>query len=149
MGKLRVSRLVFEVGCKDAGNPGPRKIKRRISMKRFGIGLLALAFTVSAYAAQNSKTVTFDQVVQVGSTKLATGPVKVSWTGTGSDAQVTFAVKGSTPVTVPAQIIDKKNAEPSVATIAINGVNYLQEVDLDHVTVVLKNAPTSATQAGN
>jgi hypothetical protein len=117
-------------------------------MKRFGIGLLALAFTFTAYAASNSKTVNFDHSVQVGATQLPAGPVKVSWTGTGSDAQLTFAPHGKNPVTVPAQIIDKRNPVSSISTININGVQYLQEVDLSDLTLVVRNAPTGA-QSGN
>jgi hypothetical protein len=118
-------------------------------MKRFGIGLLALAFTFTAYAAQKSKTVDFSQPVQVGSTMLPAGPVKVSWTGTGSDAQLTFAPNGKQPITVPAQIIDGKNPETAVATIDVNGVQYLQQVQLNNVTLVVRNAPTAAAHSGN
>jgi len=118
-------------------------------MKRFGVGLLALAFTFTAYAASNSKTVDLTGPVQVGSTVLPAGPVKVSWTGTGSNAQLTFAPHGKNPITVPAQILDKRNAETSVSTINVNGVQYLQEVDLNDVTLVVRNAPTAAAQSGN
>jgi hypothetical protein len=118
-------------------------------MKRFGVGLLALMFTVAAYAAKNSKTVDFTQPVQVGSTTLPAGPVKVSWTGTGSDAQLTFAPGGQQPVTVAAQIINAKNRESSVSTINVNGVQYLQQVQLNDVTLVVRNAPTAAAQPGN
>jgi hypothetical protein len=118
-------------------------------MKRFGVGLLALAFTFTAYAAQKSKTVDFGQSVQVGSTTLPAGPVRVSWTGTGSDAQLTLAANRKTSITVPAQIIDKKNAETAVQTIDVNGVHYLQQVQLNDLTLVVRNAPTAAPQAGN
>lgn len=118
-------------------------------MKRFGVGLLALVFTVAAYAAKNSTTVDLGQVVQVGSTKLPAGPVKVSWTGTGANAQVTFLAKGQNPVTVPAKIVDAKHDFNGVATINIDGVQYLQGVELSHVTVEIQNAPTGAANAGN
>jgi hypothetical protein len=118
-------------------------------MKRFGVGLLALAFTFTAYAAQKSKTVDLAEPVQVGSTTLPAGPVKVSWTGTGSDAQLTFAPNGKHPITVAAQVIDAKNRDTAVQTIAVNGVEYLQQVQLNDVTLVVRNAPTGAAQAGN
>ena len=118
-------------------------------MKQFGVGLLALAFTFTAYAAQKPKTVDFGQAVRVGSTNLPAGPVKVSWTGTGSDAQLTLAAKGQSPITVPAQITDAKSTETAIGTIRVNGVDYLQEVDLNNLTIVVRNAPTAAPQAGN
>jgi hypothetical protein len=118
-------------------------------MKRLGVGLLALAFTFTAYAAQKSKTVDFGQSVRVGSTNLPAGSVEVSWTGTGSDAQLTFAPNGKNPITVPAQIIDEKNPETAISSINVNGVQYLQEVLLKDVTLVVRNAPTAAAHSGN
>lgn len=118
-------------------------------MKQFGVGLLALAFTFTAYAAQKPKTVDFGRSVRVGSTNLPAGPVKVSWTGTGSDAQLTLAPKGKNPITVPAQIIDTKSNQTAIGTITVNGVEYLQEVDLNNLTLVVRNVPTAAAQAGN
>jgi len=118
-------------------------------MKRFGVALLALAFTFSAYAAKNSTTVTFSQPVQVGSANLPAGPVKVSWTGTGSDAQLTFAPRGKNPVTVPAQIVAQKNGEAAISTVNVNGVQYLQEIELDNLTLVVRNAPATGANSGN
>jgi hypothetical protein len=75
-------------------------------MKRFGVGLLALAIPFAAYAAKNSQTVDFSQSVQVGSTTVPAGPVKVTWTGTGSAATLTVAAHGKNPITVPAEIVN-------------------------------------------
>jgi hypothetical protein len=118
-------------------------------MKRFGIGLLALAFTFAAHAAaKNSQTVDLAHPVQVGSTQLPAGPVKVSWTGTGSDAQLTLAPGGKNPITVPAQIIDRRNGATAIATVDVNGVQYLQEIELSNLTLVVRNAP-AAPGSGN
>lgn len=117
-------------------------------MKRFAVGLLALAFTFAAYAAKNSKTVDFAQPVQVGSTTLPAGPVKVTWTGTGSDAKLTLAPYGKHPVTVPAQIVSQRNPNTAISTISVKGVQYLQQVQLGDLTLVVRNAPTTSAQAG-
>ncbi len=117
-------------------------------MKRFGVGLLALVFTVAAYAAKNSQTVDLAQPVQVGSTLVPAGPVKVSWTGTGSDAQLTLAPHGKKPITVPAQIVNARSSETAVSTVNINGVQYLQQVQLSDLTLVVRDAPT-APGSGN
>lgn len=118
-------------------------------MKRFGVGLLALVFTVAAYAAKNSETVNLTQAVQVGSTQLPAGPLKVSWTGTGSNAQVTLAPKGKNPITVPGQIVDERHNYAGVGTINVNGIQYLQEVQLSNVTVVVQNPEAAAASTGN
>ncbi|HTV04730.1 MAG TPA: hypothetical protein VME86_05125 [Acidobacteriaceae bacterium] len=117
-------------------------------MKKFGVGLLALVFTFAAHAAKNSKTVDFPHPVQVGSATVPAGPVKITWTGTGSDAQLTFAAGSKHSVTVPAEIVAQKNPDTAISTISVNGASYLQSVELNDVTLVVRNAPT-ATQSGN
>jgi|SRR5580658_1265979 hypothetical protein len=118
-------------------------------MKRFGVAFLALAFTFSAYAAKNSTTVDLTGPVQVGSATLPAGPVKVSWTGTGADAQLTFAPRGKNPVTVPAQIVVAKNGTTAISTIDVKGVQYLQQIELDNQTLVVRNVPGSTANSGN
>jgi hypothetical protein len=115
-------------------------------MKRFGVGLLAILFSFSAYAAKNSQTVVLTEPVNVGSVQLPAGPLKVTWTGTGSNAQLTLAPKqkGKAPITVPAQVLDQKHPENSISTATINGTEVLQEVQLSDVTLVLSNASTAA-----
>jgi hypothetical protein len=63
-----------------------------------------------AYAAKNSQTVDFSQSVQVGSTTVPAGPVKVTWNGTASAATPTVAALGKNPIAVPAEIVNQKNA---------------------------------------
>lgn len=118
-------------------------------MKRFGVGLLALVFTVAAYAAKNSQTVDLGQAVQVGSTKLPAGPVKVSWTGTGNNAQVTLTPRGQNPITVPAKIVAARHEFNGVATVNVSGVEYLQGFELGNVTVEIQSPAPAAANAGN
>lgn len=118
-------------------------------MKRFAVGLLAFSIPFAAYAAKNSQTVDFAQPVQVGSTTVPAGPVKVAWTGTGADATLTVAAHGKNPITVPAQIVNQKNAYNAISTVKVNGVDYLQSIELGDMTLVVRNAPTATAQAGN
>lgn len=118
-------------------------------MKRFGVAFLALAFTLSAYAAKNSTTVNLSEPLHVGSATLPAGPVKVSWTGTGSDAQLTLATRGQAPITVPGRIVVQKNGEPSISTNNVNGVQYLQQIELDNLTLVVRDAPGAVANSGN
>lgn len=114
-------------------------------MKRsFGIGFLALLFSVSMYAAPNVQKVLFSTPVQVGSTKLPAGEYKATWTGTGATTQLTLTA-GKTNVTVPAQVVEEKHSTREVHTATENGVEVLQELQFEKVRVVVK----AAAQSGN
>jgi hypothetical protein len=120
-----------------------------IPMKRFAVGLLAVVLPFAAHAEKNSQTVVLTQTVQVGSAKLPAGPLKVSWTGTGSDAQLTLAPNGKNPITVPAQLIAERHNQPGVGTVSVNGVQYLQELELNNVKVVVQNPETVAVNTSH
>ena len=93
-------------------------------MKRiFGFALIVASLSVPALAAKNSQNVTFNDPVKVGSTQLPAGDYKVSWTGTGTDVQVTIADKDKKTVTVPAKIVDAKNGHVAVLTNTVGGVS--------------------------
>src|ERR1700691_4215159 len=81
-----------------------------IQMKRFiGFAWLLVLFSVPAFAARNSQTVNLSENVKVGSTQIPAGNYKVTWTGSGSDAQVTLAQGGKTFVTAPAKVVEEKH----------------------------------------
>lgn len=112
-------------------------------MKRFLIAAFVLAaFSVTAFAAKNSQSINLSNPVKIGSTQLAPGSYKVSWTGTAPDVQVTIAskAKGSTPVTVPAKLVDAKNGHVAVQTNVVNGVEVLQAIQLDDASLMLNAA---------
>ena len=86
-------------------------------MKRiFGFVLVCSLLAVPALAANKSQTVTVPVTVQVGSTVLPGGDYKVTYTATGTAAQVTLASKGVASVTVPAKVVEQKNSHPGVST---------------------------------
>jgi hypothetical protein len=110
-------------------------------MKRFfGFAILIASLAVPAFAAKNSKTVTFTDAVKVGSTQLPAGEYKVSWTATGSSAQVTIAIKGGTSITVPAKLVDAKNGHVAVLTNSVGGVEVLESIQLDNLSLVIGGA---------
>lgn len=107
-------------------------------MKRFlGFAILIASLAVPAFAAKNSKTVTFTDAVKVGSTQLPAGDYKVSWTNNGSSAQVTIAEKGGASVTVPAKLVDAKNGHIAVLTNTVGGVEVLETIQLDNLSLVI------------
>jgi hypothetical protein len=112
-------------------------------MKRF-IGYVAVLALLSApaFAAKNSSTVTIPQAVTVGTTQLPAAQYQVTWTGTGSNGQVTL-VNGKSTVTVPAKVVDQKNAVTSVLTSSKTGTTVLEGINLNKVTLVFTSTPNS------
>lgn len=113
-------------------------------MKRFfGYALLLASLSIPALAAKNSQTIKLDDTLKVGSTQLPAGNYKVTWTGTAPNVQVTIAAKGITPVTVPAKLVDAKNGHVALQTGTVNGVQVLQGIQLDDVSLMLTGATGS------
>jgi hypothetical protein len=114
-------------------------------MKRYlGFAILVASLAVPVFAAKNSQTVTFTDAIRVGSTQLPAGNYKVSWTTNGSSAQVTIAEKGITAVTVAAKLVEAKNGHVAVLTNSVGGVEVLESIQLDNLSLVIG----SATGAG-
>ena len=66
-----------------------------------------LPFAANA-ASKNTANIVLDSNVTVGTTELPKGTYKVVWTGTDTNAQVTFTNRNLTK-TVPAQIVEGRN----------------------------------------
>jgi hypothetical protein len=113
-------------------------------MKRFfGYALILASLSVPAFGAKNSQNVTLSAPVKVGTTQLAAGDYKVTWTGTGPAVQLTIAQKGKTPVTVPAKVVDVKNGHVAVQLNHVNGVDVLESIQLDNMTLQITGATTT------
>ncbi len=107
-------------------------------MKRaFAFALVLASLSVPAFAAKNSQSLTLNTPVKVGTTELPAGDYKVSWTGTGSAVQVTFAQKGKSPVTVPAKAVEAKNNHVSTLTNSVGGADVLESIQLKDLTLNL------------
>ena len=121
--------------------PAPVRIARHfeeIQMKRFfGFALMLVLLSAPAFASGNSQTVNLTGAVTLGSNQLAAGDCKVTWTGAGPDVQVTLAQKGKAPVTVPAKLLKAKNGHKAITTDTKGGVDILQTIELDNLTLVL------------
>lgn len=110
-------------------------------MKRWmGIALILGSLSLSALAAKNSQTMSLVGPLKVGSAQLAAGDVKISWTGTGSNVQVTLAQHGKAPVTVPAKMVDTKNGRVGLITDSAGGADVLKSIELNNFTLVLSSA---------
>ncbi|MGA2249588.1 hypothetical protein [Terracidiphilus sp.] len=116
-------------------------------MKRllYSAAILALV-SVPAFAAKNSQTVTIPEAVTVGSNQLPAGDYKVTWTGTGSDVQVTLIQKDKyspKPVTVAAKAVDATESHNGFTVDRQGNVNTLQTLQLGKTTLVFNGAPAN------
>lgn len=113
-------------------------------MKRFfGSVLILASLSVPAFAAKNSQSITLTDPVKVGSTQLSAGDYKLTWTGSAPNVQLTIAAKGKTSVTVPAKLIDAKNGHVALQTNTVNGVQILQGIQLDNLSLMLTGVTSS------
>ena len=111
-------------------------------MKRFiGFAAVLALLSAPAFAAKNY-TVNISEPVTVGTTQLPAAQYHVTWTGTGSSAQVTLAY-GKSTVTLPAKVVEQKNSVTSVLTGTKSGSTVLEGINLDKVTLVFTPSPNS------
>ena len=112
-------------------------------MKRFlGYAAVLALLSAPAFAAKNSETISLAGPVTVGTTQLPAASYKVTWTATGSNAQVTLE-HGKSVVTLPAKIVDQKNSLNSVLTSTKGGTSVLEGINLSKVTLVFTSSPSS------
>ncbi len=116
-------------------------------MKRLlGYAFVLAVLSVPAFAAKNSQSVNVPQTVTVGSTQLPAGDYKVTWTGTGSSVQVSFRQEGvHTPATatIQAKVVQQNHEHSSLIINSKGGVSTLDQIQLNHVSLVLAEGPSS------
>jgi hypothetical protein len=111
-------------------------------MKRLlGFAIMVTFLCVPAFAAKNSQTVKLPASVTVGSIQVPAGDCKVTWTGSGTSAQVTLSENGKTLVTVPAKVVEQKHNLNGVTTQVEGSTEVLQTINLSNVSLVLGNQP--------
>ena len=109
----------------------------------FGIALLIVLFSVSAFATRNSQTLNLPETLKVGSTQIPAGDYKVTWTGSGSSGQVTLAQHGKALITVPAKLVEEKNSTIGYTTKTKDGVDVLESIEVNDLSLVLEDGATS------
>ena len=115
-------------------------------MKRsFGFALMLVLFAVPAFAGNKTPTVNIPQNVQIGSTQLPAGQYELTWTGSGSNVQATLAQRGRTVVSFPATAVEGKSNQ-GVETHAQGGVQVLDRIQLNNVTLILGGTPHSGQE---
>ena len=116
-------------------------------MKRMlGIAVILCSLSLSAFAAKNTKEVTFSQDTKVGSTQVPAGVYKVSWTGTGSNVQIAVVKGRKTIASSPAKLVPAKNNFVGLSTSTIGGVEVLDSIQMDDFNLVLTGGQPSGQQ---
>ena len=113
-------------------------------MKRlFVVATMFAALSLPAFAAKNSGSMSVPELVKAGSTKLSPGNYDVTWTGTGSDVQVTVTQNKKVITTFPAKLVEQDNKNVGLETQTQGGIDVLQTIRLSHTTLVLATSPSS------
>ena len=113
-------------------------------MKRFfGFAMILALLSAPVFAANNSQTVNIPEAVKVGSTQIPAGNCKVTWTGSGSNVQVSLVEKGKTLATVPATIVEQKHNLNGITTNTEGGVEVLLAINLSNISLVFASEPVS------
>jgi hypothetical protein len=92
-----------------------------------------LPFAANA-ASKNTANIVLDSNVTVGTTELPKGTYKVVWTGTDTNAQVTFTNRNLTK-TVPAQIVEGRNNLEAELTDSKDNKTILTGIQLKDATL--------------
>jgi len=116
-------------------------------MKKISVFVTFFALMAVAAFAADSGTgkIHLDSAVKLGSDQLPAGDYKVSWTGSGDNAQVTLT-QGKVKATTNARVVAERRTTDAVGTKTENGSRYLTEIQFRDATLVL--TPAASTTAG-
>jgi hypothetical protein len=98
-------------------------------MKRFAVFMFALLLVAAPAFAAKTPSVHFVTAAAAGTTKIAPGDYKVTWTGSGDSVQLTLQ-QDKTKITLAAKQVDKKSARSSYIVKTVNGAEQLQSIQL-------------------
>lgn len=114
--------------------------------KLLGYALIVGLISVPAFAAKNSKNINLPEKLTVGTTVLPEGDYNVSWTGTGPTVEVKLVQKNAShpaTATVSAKLVEDKEGHTGLTINNKNGVDTVETIQLNKITLVLGDAPVS------
>jgi hypothetical protein len=112
--------------------------------------VVLVLLSVSAWASDKMKAnIQIYQTVHIGSTELAPGEYKMTWTQSGSNAEVTFSQGKKLIATVPAQATQERSGyrSPVVRTNSVS--NALVGVDLPDVSLSFTSENAAPASSAN
>ena len=110
--------------------------------------VVLVLLSVSAWAGDKMKAnIQIDQTLHVGSTQLDPGEYKMTWTESGSNAEVTFSQGKKVIATVPAHVTQERSGYQSPAIHSDSNTSTLIEVGLPKVSLSFtsENATSPST----
>jgi phenolic acid decarboxylase len=114
-----------------------------------GITLLLALFSLPLFAAKNSQDFVLPSDVEIGNAQLPEGHCSVSWTQpSGSEVQLTIKTESKKTITIPAHVIEGKQASVGVQTLVSNGVRYVTEFDTKSARFIVQDSSGVAKSAG-
>jgi len=106
----------------------------------FSCAVVFAMFAAPAFAGMKPQTVIVGQNISVGTTPLPAGDYKLTYTGSGSNVQVTLMQGKKTAATFTAKEVAVKNIR-GVETASHDGVVSLVAIQLKDVRLELVDAP--------
>lgn len=109
-----------------------------------------ICFSVSGWASDKMKAnITIYEPVHVGSSQLAPGDYKMTWTESGSNAEVTFSQGKNVIATVPAQVTQARSGYdgPALHTDSVSGA--LTGVELPKLLFSFSSGNGVSANSGN
>jgi hypothetical protein len=109
-----------------------------------------LLFSLSGWAGDKMRAnIQIYQTVRIGSTELAPGEYKMTWTQSESNAEVTFSRGKKVIATVPAHVTRERSQYQSPATRTDGVSNTLVAVSLPQLLLSFTNNNTVPVDPGN
>jgi hypothetical protein len=114
-------------------------------MKRFfGFAMMLTLLVAPAFAGKNSQTVNFPTAMKVGSADVTPGDYNVTWTGSGTEVQVTLIRNRKVIVTLPAKLVEQNNKNEGLDMNTQGGVQTLQAIRLRNMSLILESTTPSS-----
>ena len=122
-----------------------------MKVSKFTLSTVALVLlSVSAWAGDKMKAdIQIDQTLHVGSTQLAPGACKMTWTESGSNAGVTFSQGKNVIATVPAHVTQARSGFHSPAIHSNSSTSTLVEVELPEVSLSFTSENAASASPAN
>ncbi|HEX4037837.1 MAG TPA: hypothetical protein VHX37_07245 [Acidobacteriaceae bacterium] len=112
-------------------------------MKRFLVLAAMTLIAGSSFASSKTQTVAIAEPLVFGSTELMPGNYRVTWEGNGPIVHVTLT-RGKVSATADAKLVTAENTNAGVTYTADGARKIVNEIDLQHVSLLLKDAHTDA-----
>jgi hypothetical protein len=112
--------------------------------------IVLVLLSVSGWASDKMKAnIKIYQTVHIGSTQLAAGEYKPTWTESGSNEEVTFSQGKKVIATVPAQITEQSSGYERPALDIDSVSNTLTGVQLPRVSLSFTSETAVPNNSGN